>query len=260
MKSLRCEGDQRSPDVQVLRCILRDLPIDIIPALSRGALLQETDGAAIRDGDYPTSLLDWTPDPTPRPWRAAEAWRGWMWRRKEIENYLLDPVVLSRTFAWQPERVARYEALLVELLDAVAERTAARMALVGLLPLFERRVVKPFDPILSGDALEDALRERHRRATYPTRFDEDALIARFRALRPLCMRGGPGYHPWVMAGKDLMGAIARVRGIRERFPELVVPDALMRAVVAALQADPSCAAWLPEWAGLRREVAAWAAA
>ena len=129
--------------------------------------------------------------------------------------------------------------------------------LVDLLHRFERPVVKPFDPMLSGDALEAALRDRHRRAVGPTRFDADTLVARFRGFRELCAPGGPGHSPWVIAGKDLLGAISRLPDIRARFPELVVPERLTTAVLGALAADPAPQTWVPEWVSLRDDVGAW---
>jgi hypothetical protein len=262
-RQLLCEGDDRSVDAPLLRELLRGLPVTVVPAASRGALERRADTdatKAIRDGDFPTDLAHWLPVPRPRLWHVDGVWRGWIWRRKEIENYLLDPEVLVPTFGWSPERRDAYLSLLDELLHATAERTAARMALVGLLPGFERPVVKPFDPVLSGDALEDALRQRHRRARAATRFDEEELIARFRAFLPLFRPGGPGFHPWVIAGKDLLGAIARIRGIRERFPELVVPARLADAVLAAMRADPEPWRRLPEWSALRGHVDVWTSA
>jgi hypothetical protein len=232
--------------------------VEITPSSSRGALLAPEPGVrALRDGDFPDDLANWTPVPTARRWEVDGVARGWVWRRKELENYLLDAEVLTRTFRWSDADRARYDALLAELCAATWERTAARMALVDLLHRFERPVVKPFDPALRGDTLEAALRDRHRRAVGPTRFDADTLVARFRAFRALCAPGGPGHSPWVIAGKDLLGAISRAPDIRARFPDLVVPERLTAAVLGALAADPAPHTWLPEWVSLRADVRDW---
>lgn len=259
---LLCEGDDGSMDLRILAEILRHLPVQVQASHSRGVLERHADGqqtAALRDGDFPEELSRWRPEPRPRRWESGGVWRGWMWRRKEIENYILDPEVMCRSFGWWPgsEKALGYERLLDEVMEDTAERTAARLALLGLLPRYERRVVKPIDPSLSGEALVRDLRERHRRAEGRIRISEDALVERFLALRPLCLRGGPGFHLWVMSGKDLLGGLARLRGVRERFPELIASEAVVEAVVGALRLDPCPWEWLPEWSALREEVGAW---
>ena len=177
---LFCEGDDRSPDAPVLRAILHGLPVDVRPVGSRGIfrqmLLDHPDARALRDGDFPDDPAAWRPDPAAAPWPGESDWQGWSagrsagwrWRRKEIENYLLDPEVLGWVMGWSARQQQDYTAVLTDAMHACAERTAARMAILKLLPKFERPVVKPFDPALSGDALLAELRQRHRRARSPT--------------------------------------------------------------------------------------------
>lgn len=258
---LLCEGGEGSPDVRILAEILRDLPIELRPSQSRGHLLREADGVdvlALRDGDFPPDPHHPPRGPGPRPLLREGRWCGFLWVRKEIENYLLDPEVLARSFGWWPgsEKERDYPAFLDELLRDCAERTAARMALLDLLPRYERRVVRLIDPALAGAALEADLRERHRRSEGRARRSEAALIERFHALLPLCHPGGPCFHPWVMAGKDLLGAVARQPGVRERFPELIDAGLLVDEVVRALRLDPAPWSWLEEWRLLREALQA----
>lgn len=259
---LLCEGDERSPDAPLARAILRGVPVTVVPVGSRGALLAaaDDDTRALRDGDFPDDPAGWAPLPGVGAWDEGGRRIGWRWRRKEVENYLVDPEVLARVYGWDAARRRAYDALLGAAIDACAERTAARMALLGLVPRFERRVVRPFDPVLAGDALVAELRDRHRRARQAPARSEDALVARFHALLPLCLPGGPCHHPWVIAGKDLAGAFARIRGAREAFPALLDTRRLAADVIAAVERAEAPHGWLPEWAALRAEVDGWVGA
>ncbi len=261
MRRLLCEGDARSPDAPILRAILRGLPVGVEPIGSRGAFVpaiaRDPAARALRDGDFPDDPAGWRPHVGIGRWEEGGVLLGWRWRRKEIENYLVDPEVLARTFGWDTPRRMAYDAVLHQALAACAERTAARLALLHLVPRFERPVVRRFDPTLAGETLEAELRRRHRRATQATSRSEEELVARFRALRTACLPGGPCHHPWVMAGKDLAGAFARLRGVRLAFPELLDTGKLGDSVVAALDRAEAPHRWLPEWEALRSEVEAW---
>ncbi len=270
---LFCEGDDRSPDAPVLRAILHGLPVDVRPVGSRGIfrqmLLDHPDARALRDGDFPDDPAAWRPDPAAAPWPGESDWQGWSagrsagwrWRRKEIENYLLDPEVLGWVMGWSARQQQDYTAVLTDAMHACAERTAARMAILKLLPKFERPVVKPFDPALSGDALLAELRQRHRRARSPTARTEEEIVQRFLSLRPLCLPGGPCWHPWIIAGKDLAGAFARLPGIRGRFPELLdihlLSDRVGTFLGAAARDGARVWGWVEEWRAVRGEVEGW---
>ncbi|MDP2313422.1 MAG: hypothetical protein Q8P41_10985 [Pseudomonadota bacterium] len=260
-RRLLCEGDDRGPAAPVIRAILRGLPVVVEPRGSRGAfgpaVARDPAARALRDGDFPDDPAGWRPCAGVGHWDEAGVRLGWRWRRKEIENYLVDPEVLTRTFGWDAERRIAYDALLREALAACAERTAARMALLQLVPRFERPVVRRFDPTLAGAELEEELRRRHRRTTQAASRSEEELVARFRELRSLCLPGGPCHHPWVMAGKDLAGAFARLRGVRGTFPELLDTGKLGDSVIAALHRAEGPHRWLPEWEALRAEVEGW---
>lgn len=260
MRRLLVEGHPHSHDAPLVRAVARGLAIEVVPSATRGAIEAEVDGDAVRglvDGDFPASLVYWRPEPAPTRWWARGRRCGWRWRRKELENYWLDGEVLARALGWDDARRADFEGFLAGLVVVAAERTAARVALLGLLDRWDRQVCKPFDPVLAGEALVAALRERHRRAKRPPRFDEEALVERFRAALPALAPGGPAHHPWVIAGKDLFQAAAQAPGVRHRFPELIDARALGARILAALDADPAPWTWVPEWAVLRAELGAW---
>ena len=54
---------------------------------------------------------------------------GWLWQRKEIENYLLDPEIVRRALRRKAPPMDKYKAALKESAETIAAYTAARTAL-----------------------------------------------------------------------------------------------------------------------------------
>lgn len=120
---LLCEGVAGSPDARVLaklvagRCAIE--PAGSKYGLDSQVLIRRTiiNGlvAGLRDADFDR---DWTgPEANPEIWsKHAEggvAHRlGWCWRRKEIENYLIDPIVVSNALGLNAPDLAVYRTLL----------------------------------------------------------------------------------------------------------------------------------------------------
>ncbi|GDZ92982.1 hypothetical protein PA905_08150 [Planktothrix agardhii CCAP 1459/11A] len=107
---LYCEGGNKSPDIRVLTNILSGSCGSIKPAGSKYGLdrqilfirqqnlLPSSVVVAVKDRDFDSD--DSLPQNTPRNWSARVNNQtiqvGWSWERKEIENYLIDPEVVSR--------------------------------------------------------------------------------------------------------------------------------------------------------------------
>ena len=105
---LLCEGEDNSPDVRLLGALLRGTGVSVEPSGGKGVLqnlvrsrrFQNPRVCGLTDGDFPRKPETWmlSSDEGPRPWVPKDAMLGWKWRRKEVENYFIDPEVLQRTF------------------------------------------------------------------------------------------------------------------------------------------------------------------
>lgn len=140
---LLCEGIANGPDVRLLRVILRGIPVEIVPSggkdgfpsavLAARAQIPRT--CAFADNDFPRQPDSWTTASDGAEWRVnrenVDVMIGWRWRRKEIENYFIDPSVLARVLTWNDAEKADYEAKLENIFDELSHLTAGRMALTA---------------------------------------------------------------------------------------------------------------------------------
>lgn len=134
---LLCEGIASSPDMRVLgkllagRCEVRPFGGkygmgEAIKGGREGIGRQTVFG--VLDGDFPK---DWSlPTGKPRPWRASDnVVLGWRWERKEIENYLIDPVVVAKALGIAAPQLVNYKSALEAARDRLMYYQAARAAL-----------------------------------------------------------------------------------------------------------------------------------
>ncbi|MDR2643693.1 MAG: hypothetical protein LBC74_12965, partial [Planctomycetaceae bacterium] len=108
-KLLFCEGGTQSYDMRILKKLLK-LTYQVVAGGSTRGLRKRVDLArqiygtksvyAIRDRDFPEKwtgasqkVLDWI---TPDHLGVMKQW-GWIWARREIENYLIDPVIVRKS-------------------------------------------------------------------------------------------------------------------------------------------------------------------
>ncbi|MDR0603790.1 MAG: hypothetical protein LBG80_05745 [Bacteroidales bacterium] len=106
---LFCEGGTQSYDIRILSKLL-PLSCRVIAGGSSRGLRKRIDHArqfyetksvfAIRDRDFPKKwtgvsqkVLDWI---TPDHLGELKQW-GWIWARREIENYLIDPIIVQKS-------------------------------------------------------------------------------------------------------------------------------------------------------------------
>ena len=265
---LLCEGGDNSPDVRLLGVILRGTGVliepsggkDGLPNLVRGRRRQDHHVCGLADGDFPRKPEAWTPpaDAAPRAWIVQESMLGWMWRRKEVENYFIDPDVLQRALGWDAPKKTEYVARLSALLDALGHATAARIALTACAPRKARLdTAVPLDT--TKHQLEGHLRGRAQDYNDGARLDEVKLIDAFERHVPDCLPGGRFRSRAldVFAGKDVFARMQNTAGFP---PELKSKPRLEESVLDALARDAAPHDWLPEWAALRSAVEGWSPA
>lgn len=204
---LLCEGTDSSPDIRLLRAILRGPVVgvlrpsggkdgfrNLISNLRAGEATRSVCGLA--DGDFPRRPAEWAPLPLCREWRVkidgVEAMLGWMWRRKEVEKFFVDPDVVARAHRWDAAVKAAYVTALERVFDDLACVTAARMALTAHAP--SRNRLDTGMRIDVGEAeIERALRRRAAEYNSHARIDEEALMNSYRACLAAVDRvGGSG--------------------------------------------------------------------
>lgn len=271
LTTLLCEGTSGSPDARVLRQILRGvvgvvqpmggkdgLPVRIAARRETGIPSTSSCGA-LGDGDFPRQPETWAPSDDARPWidkRGNQV--GWLWRRKEIENYLFDVDVLTRVFSWKEARRALYVHQLSIAHERAAVSTAARMALTCHAPS-KGRLDTNIDPRLSEQDIGQKLLERATAYATAHRVDAAVLEARWKTLIPECQPGGR-FHAnagIVFSGKDICHLLVNAPGIQDIQPELKSKVKLVERVLLAMEQDDSPHEWLPEWRSLRAAVEAW---
>lgn len=262
---LLCEGVDNGPDVRLLGAILRGTGVSIEPSggkdgfsnLVRSRRRQNPRVCGLSDGDFPRKPETWTPptDAGPRVWKLQDAMLGWMWQRKEVENYFIDPDVLQRALRWDAAKRTAYVTQLERLLDALGHATAARIALTACAPRKLR-----LDTAVPLDATEDKLREhlRERARVYNdgAGLDVAKLIEAFERHAPECLPGGRfrARALEVFAGKDVFARLQNTSGFAA---ELKNKPRLEETILDALLRDEAPHEWLPEWTALRAAVMSW---
>ncbi|WP_437937670.1 hypothetical protein [Sorangium sp. So ce341] len=266
---LLCEGEDNGPDVRLLHAILRGTGVQVEPSggkdafagLIRGRRRQTPGVCGLIDGDFPRDPGAWTEatDPGPRRWTLRQGEKrlmlGWMWRRKEVENYLLDPDVLARALRWDPAAKSHYVAQLERVFDALGHVTAARIALTCCAPR-RNRLETQVRLDATKQELAQELQDKADAYTEGARLDKDKLLQAFERHVPDCLSGGRfrQHALEVFAGKNILARIQHTPGfhpILKRKPELE------ERILNALEHDAEPHSWLPEWAALRSAVEAW---
>lgn len=138
VSQLLCEGKNNSPDVRVLGKLLAGI-CEIKPMggkygmgtkiISRREVLGKNSVFGILDGDF---IREWK-----EPQNKVSDWKtddgkihfGWRWERKEIENYLIDPVVVDKALGEKAPDPGNYKTALESARDTIFIYQAARIAL-----------------------------------------------------------------------------------------------------------------------------------
>ena len=273
LSKLYCEGEDQGFDVRMLSYVLRgaqpglvvepwggkeSLPKAVISDRRRGLA-----SAAICDGDFSRTEHMVTPPDGVMVWRtkmgSVEHDIGWIWRRKEIENYLLDVEVLSAALQWSAEQRARYEAVLQAAFERLSGCTAGRMALTICAPR-KRRLETSLPLGLEEANLRGQLLERASNYNDEATIDSVRLGETFDRLLPRCKPGGDLFQRAAerFAGKDLLASLQQLPGISSIDKRLKSRASIEDAVIEGMdRAGPAVIDWLPEWRSLHDAVAAW---
>lgn len=271
---LYCEGGPKSPDIRVLSIILAGACV-LEPAGGKygfgdrilGARKTRASDAIAGLGDRDFDDDDASPHGAPRDWQidAGKTKLGWRWERKEIENYLIDPVVVAHALGSSAPNPAEYHASLQAAADAVADYTAARIALSLNRPRFTPLANSWGDESnLDGHRFPAQFTEEDCRHQIPALLQNHAqtqipppqdILRDYDRLLVACRVGGVRYQNFLtfFAGKDLLlgmqTALTRSGlGTARQFRE--------RIIKGIEESSEEVWTWLPEWTQLRKLVRA----
>jgi hypothetical protein len=272
---LLCEGVQGSPDVRVLRALLAGLPTQVDPVGSKYGMdtriivtrrISTTATVmGLRDADFDG---EWnSPRNVPAIWSKSidgqPVQLGWRWARKEIENYLIDPTVVSKALGSKAPPPDKYSEILEQAATELSDYTAARVALSLsriTLKQFPNRWGKPrggdsypFPDELSSSSCRKNIKRIVRKQIQGSIPEPDEVVTKFRYLRAAHRPGGIRRQHFLhtYAGKDMliqMNDRLRLLGFNNfgEFRE--------RILLGIRDTTDDIAEWVPEWAALRDQV------
>jgi hypothetical protein len=259
---LFCEGNAGSPDARLLVRILGGRCL-IVPKggkygmgeriLGRRDVQPATFG--ILDGDF---VEQWSAAADKlNEWSSGAVHFGWRWNRKEIENYLIDPLVVANALADRAPLSDEYRVALESARDHISVYTAARTALTLCRP----RRLSPLPNTIGRprgsarhpfpDGIDEASCIRGLRLIVAEHsaaqsIDCDAAEDHFRRIAPEFQMGEPRHQHFLYtyAGKDLLYAMdpqLRAWGYDGCW------SFLETVLIAIERSSQDVATWLPEW-------------
>lgn len=263
---LYCEGVAGSPDISLLQMLLVNT-CNVHPAggkdnFSGGIQMARRANPALsiyglRDRDFDRETHH--PAGVSIPWTITENNTpidlGWKWERRELENYLIDPLVVQRalhpshSLLPAPDPTA-YEQELNRAADRIAIYTAARTALS--IERRPSRMVNSFHPHTTEAECRTQLSRivNEYRANQP---QEVNVLARFDEVLPACQPGGERRQRFLtyFSGKDLLIEM-NVFLSHSGFPNW---EGFLKAILLGMSrsVEPIWD-WLPEWQYLRQEI------
>ncbi|MEC4895156.1 MAG: hypothetical protein SAL07_20535 [Oscillatoria sp. PMC 1051.18] len=269
---LYCEGGKNSPDIRVLLNILSGI-CTVKPAGSKYGLdrqilfikqenlLPSSVVAALKDRDF--DLNESLPTHSPRNWLVKDNNQdiqiGWSWERKEIENYLIDPEVVSRALGSKAPPIENYRTALEESAKNIADYTAARIALSlsrqRLLPLNNcwGGGKHPFPDRLAESDCRVGITDVVRQYEQAQIIREDDVLNSFEQLLSVCRVGGVRFQNFLtfFSGKDLLCGMRSALigwGLGEPF---VFRERIVKGIENSTE---DISSWIPEWTQLRQVV------
>ena len=266
---LFCEGVSSSPDIRILSTVLQGVGGEVRASGGKYGLgtrilayresLQTDKVAGVLDGDF---VDNWQkPIAAPRQWVTGEGTvLGWRWQRKEIENYLIDPVVVSQALPDGAPNSDNYRGVLEDAVGQLVHYEAARTALSlsrrrfqelpscwGPIHAFDRH---PFPPNLTDQACRNALRDTVEAHAAEQVVTFDQVNARYEQILPEFAAGGARRRDylWTFAGKDLL--IAMENGLQRL--GFQSPRAFREKVILGIERTGGdiIRAWIQEWESL----------
>jgi hypothetical protein len=204
------------------------------------------------------------PRDTLRPWRVDgdKTWLGWIWERREIENYLLDPAVVQGALGERAPQSDRYWLALSTAATSITDYTAARYALslsrVRFSPLpndwgtQRGKDGHPFPDDRSEPDCRQAISTIVQTYQQCQIVTEDEVFQRFESLSPTCRPGGIRFEHFLtfFAGRDLLYALEPWLATAGFASAGMFREALVKGIEKAAEVWT----WLPEWRILRETV------
>lgn len=278
--NLYCEGSRKSLDIRVIQLLVLGVGCRMIPTEGKRELWQKLKvlmtspevtsttqiiSAGIRDRDFDPQFYQTLDNPQYRPinWNYKNSQIGWVWERKEIENYLIDPVIVRKTLADRVD-IPRYEVALQSSAETLSEYTAARVALSLCRhqpAMLENRwgeacglrhhclpQQRDYHSCIKG--IEEICQNHGRQY----QLTPSKVVEEFQRLLPSFERSGSKFAHFltVFSGKDLLTAM----GSELMQMELGEPGQFLARILKRLETSPEPVwEWLPEWQRLREAIA-----
>ncbi|HLO84216.1 MAG TPA: DUF4435 domain-containing protein [Nostocaceae cyanobacterium] len=268
---LYCEGNGKSYDIILLSKILLNTKCKIIPLGGRNFIEKiiadrtvNPNLAGIVDRDFDD--YNFTPTNTPIPYNYQGIQVGWKWERKEIENYLIDPLVVQRTIRNRIPSMEAYREALEKAARQIAVYAAARTALASfkfkncwgdkIENVFSSNHFFPRS--LNREACEQNIREIVNQNKGDRIVTAENVLNRFEELIPL-FKDGVYFENYLtfFAGKDLLCAMKddlkkfgfqpTARGLNSPIP------VFLERIITRITPAEDVWTWLPEWQALRDE-------
>lgn len=269
---LCCEGGAKSPDVRVLAQLLTGGGCLVRPSGGkygfgervkiRRELLGDSTCAGLRDRDFDGDAS--APIQTPREWYVdgGRLWLGWSWERREIENYLLDPVVVETALESQLD-MTLYRERLHDAALSITAYTAARYALslsrVRFSPLPNGwgrewgREAHKFPDDRDVDQCRSAIVRVVEDYECCQRISATEVLGSFESILPTCEPGGARFAHFLtfFAGKDLLYALEPALQNDFGFQSAL---AFRERILKGMRRAAEVWTWLPEWEALRNVI------
>jgi hypothetical protein len=266
VKVLLCEGEQNGPEQRILQMILAGSKVLIQSegskfgldrrVLSLRDVRRESKISAIRDRDF--DFLEDQQLGQAHPWsveRRKEINRiGWYWERREIENYLIDPIVIANTLNDKVD-LATYQSELAQEAKNRVYYTAAQIALT-----LTRQQPENFPnawsdyPYSTADECREGIRQiiKNYVNNRKNQIDEQKALNQFEEYLPLCSEGGFYYTNYLIffSGKVLKAKIER------KFQQFGLRSisGFEKLILKRMEGSSEVWKWLPEWEDLRTQI------
>ncbi|MBE9142715.1 hypothetical protein [Planktothrix mougeotii] len=266
VKILYCEGNSQSPDLRVISQIVpRECRIIGIGGKTFNFALKVISDritnprlAGLADRDFHD--INFIPDQTPLEWSEQGTFVGWVWERKEIENYLLDSVVVQKALGHKAPPIKEYEIALQKAAEILANYTAARATLsyFYLQNSWGEQISKTYRfPGLSSlgkDKCRENIKQIFDKKVGDRILDRDQILNKFDEFRKQLRPGGEKFQYYLtfFAGKDLLYLMKEPLekfGFCSKDPRAE----FIERVLKGLENSPENVwTWLPEWKELRK--------
>ena len=189
---------------------------------------------------------------------------GWCWERKEIENYLIDPLVVERALAKKKYfAIDDYRNALTRAVESLRFYTAARTALSCFQ--FSNRLGRqndcpPFKSYSFPEQFHDKsyclgkLSETVQRDAGKRAVSEADVTQKFHRLVGTLDQEGERYnYPLVYhSGKDLLLAMKKTYLDQCMPSQQNSVEFFLERIITAIERDRKPWNWLPEWSYLRQ--------